>query len=95
MKIYQLLPLLGILACCSTTWGQDQLQVQPTVMVIMTPNAADNSVGTNPDLSYQMLSNQAPVNTELLLLQAEQQGEINNTVTAGGMVQVDGISTSN
>lgn len=69
---------------------------QAQVMVVANPDATNNAmVSTNPDLSYQMMSNQTGVGTELILLKAKAAGQTDSTVTTGGMIQSDVTSNSN
>ncbi len=92
--------LLTLSLCTSYAMATSQMQVpQAQVMMIMNPGASvgpdTGTVGTNPDLSYEMMSNQSGVGKELYLLQAKEAGEINNPITTGGLLQTNITTNAN
>ena len=73
------------------------MQPQFKTMVIVSPDASSstnsgNVIGTDPDLSYQLLNNEHGVGTELTVLKAQQAGDL-SPVTVGGMIEADGTAS--
>jgi hypothetical protein len=91
----RLTSLLALSFISIAALAQSQIIMQPQMMVIINPGAAGNgpTVNTNPNLSYQMLGNEAPVNSELTLLKAKEAEELGSPVTVGGLFQT-GVSSS-
>ena len=94
LRVGLLLPLM-----CSACWAQSQTQIQPQfkTMVIISPSvppsaSSSNVVGTDPDLSYQLLNNEHGVGSELTILKAQQAGDL-SPVTIGGMIEADGTAS--
>jgi hypothetical protein len=76
---------------------QTQIQPEFKTMVIVSPATppganSGNVIGTNPDLSYQLLNNEHGVGTELTILKAQQAGTL-SPVTLGGMIEADGTAS--
>lgn len=74
-----------------------QMQPQFKTMVIISPSVppganSGNVVGTDPDLSYQLLNNEHGVGSELTILKAQQAGTL-SPVTVGGMIEADGTAS--
>lgn len=84
-----------LLCTLSSAWAGTEIQPQVKGMLIFTPGALENSntsvIGTDPDLSYQLLNNEHGVGTELTILQAEAAGHL-HPVTAGGLIEVDAVA---
>ena len=95
MLAKQLAIILSLL--CSSCWAETQIQPQFKTMVIISPSAppganASNVIGTDPDLSYQLLNNEHGVGSELTILKAQQAGNL-SPVTVGGMIEADGTAS--
>lgn len=86
---------LCLISCWAiNTYAESLIQPQVKTMAIFSPDEVGASgsgpvVTTNPDLSYQLLSNERGVGSELIILKAKQAGQVTSPVVAGGMIQTD------
>lgn len=87
--------LITSLVLLSQAVHADITTTQAQGIMVVNPDSSNATViQTNPDLSYQMMGNQAGVGRELILLKAKAEGETNSVVTAGGELQVNGTANS-